>query len=267
MKSTPTVIARDRVSESQVAALAATLDHREAPWTRNELPPLGHWTCFRPSTIQSDIGSDGHPRVGDDVIEGMRRMWASSEVDFFERIPIESEIIRRTSTISVQPKTGRSGNLTFVSLLHEIESDGQLAIRETQNLVYREHTQGIATGEQAPRGEWQRSLVPDETLLMRYSALTFNAHRIHYDLPYCKEIEGYPALVVHGPLTATLLMDAFLRRHPQTVPRKFTFRAVRPAFCGEALDLCGLTIEGGVEMSAINPQGLLVMTAKLDLVK
>lgn len=189
-----------------------------------------------------------------------RRMWAGGRVDFVAPIRIGSALVRETRLIRREQKQGKSGDLLFETLEHLISANGQTAIREEQDLVYR----GIAT-ERTPPSEppdanaipADRVIMPDETMLFRYSALTFNAHRIHYDLPYAQAMEGYPSLVVQGPLIATLLLDAWLEQSGEQ-PQHFSFRAERPAFCNDPLSL---HIEDGLR--AMRPDGFTAMSAEV----
>ncbi|WP_376967012.1 MaoC family dehydratase N-terminal domain-containing protein [Azospirillum sp. A26] len=264
----------DTAIAAPLAGLAATLDHDTPPWSAGELPPLGHWLHFLPNAPQRDIGEDGHPHKGGFLppVPLPRRMWAGSDMRFLAPIPIGAEM-RRTSTIeAVERKAGRSGEMVFVSVVHEIATDAGVAIREKQDIVYREvarpgEAPPPASADPLPTADWSRSVTPDPVLLFRYSALTFNGHRIHYDRPYCREAEGYPGLVVHGPLTATLLMDLVLRNlGGESDGRRvagFRFRARRPLF-----DTAPFTLnaadrgDGEIAGWAVGPDGQVAMTAE-----
>ncbi len=233
----------DSVGPTPVAALTATLDHpaaQVAPGT--PLPPLWHWLYFLPMPRESEIGPDGHARRGGFLppVSLPRRMWAGSQFEF--RAPIRvGDRITRTSTIeNVTPKEGRSGKLMFVKVRHDLRCNdaAEPALVEFHDIVYREAQRADdvpPAPQKAPEGAtWQREIVPDEVLLFRYSALTFNGHRIHYDRKYATEVEGYPGLIVHGPLLATLLLDLLRRRLPDADVASFRFKAVRPTFDGHA---------------------------------
>lgn len=273
-----------------VAALAALLDHTTPPWQVGELPPLGHWLCFPPLALQSDMGVDGHPKRGlggekggekSGVIPPIdlpRRMWAGSRIRFFAPVPLGARIERTTTLVSATPKQGRSGSMLFITLRHDIRVGGTLAISEEQDLVYREeppvaakNTQPPAPSEPAPLMAVTRTFAPDPVALFRYSALTFNGHRIHYDYPYATGVEGYADLVVHGPLTATLLLDHFLRQHSQhrqgarAQVTAFTFRGVRPLLANAPFTLGMNTTEHGAELIAIAPDGAAAMTAAVEV--
>lgn len=213
----------DWLTASPVAALAATLDRADpAPSTGTPLPALWHWLYFLPFAPHSQIGEDGHPRRGGFLppVPLPRRMWAGSRLRWNASNPLQvGQEVQRTSTIqSVKHKAGRSGELLFVQLEHRYANAQGEALVEEQDIVYRA---AAAPGTPAPapqkpplagQAAWSRSITPDPVLLFRYSALTFNGHRIHYDRDYATREEGYSGLVVHGPLLATLLMD-LLRRH------------------------------------------------------
>ncbi|HWV13587.1 MAG TPA: acyl-CoA dehydrogenase, partial [Sphingobium sp.] len=256
----------DIAAPRQAHLLAALLDHDKAPWAPGELPPLAHWLLFPPDTRQSGMGPDGHPTREDDGLP--RRMWAGSRVRFLAPILLGSEVERETSAIAVNDKQGRSGRMRFVNLRHLLKVDGQACIEEEQDIVYREAGRNGAPPPPetlAPAPPVARAVTIDPVQLFRFSALTFNAHRIHYDLPYTRDVEGYPGLVVHGPFIATLLMDHFLRNVPGTQVASFSFRAQRPIFAGEPFTL-GLSPEDkGGDLMAIDHAGGLAMQARVDI--
>jgi hydroxyacyl-ACP dehydratase HTD2-like protein with hotdog domain len=191
--------------------LAATLDHDASPWRSGEVPPLGHWLYFLPQAPHREISEDGHPHRGGFLppVSLPRRMWAGGDLRFHTPIRVGEALRRRSTIAEVEHKSGRSGTLVFVKVVHEIMTERGLAVREVHDIVYRDAPK---PGEVAPAGEtakaamdWERPIIGDPVLLFRFSALTFNGHRIHYDRKYCEEVEGYPGLIVHGPLLATLL--------------------------------------------------------------
>jgi len=231
-----------------VIALTATLDHpRTAAATGSRLPPLWHWLYFLPMHRQSEIGPDGHAKRGSFLppVPLPRRMWAGSQFEF--RAPIlVGDRMSRTSTIDdVSVKEGRTGKLVFVKVRHEVRCNGaaEPALIEFHDIVYREaqRADDVPPPPQkaAADAPWQREIVPDDVLLFRYSALTFNGHRIHYDRKYVTEVEGYPGLIVHGPLIATLLMDLLRREMPEADVASFRFKAVRPTFDPQPLRVNG----------------------------
>lgn len=217
--------------------LAATLD-RSSDGIQDgmELPPLYHWLYFLPVCRQSELGDDGHPALGGFLppIPLPRRMWASSTIEFPQPLRIGALATRDSEILDVQLKKGRTGSLMFVKLQHTISCGAGVAIREVQDLVYRDHPKsGDATplpADAPADAESQSEITPTSVLLFRYSALTFNAHRIHFDRRYATAVEGYPSLVVHGPLVATLLVDNLMRQTGAARLRQFQFRALRPLF-------------------------------------
>lgn len=266
-------IEEDIADPARFVRLAATLDHETPPWTAGMVPPLGHWLCFQPDARHSNIGPDGHPARSDTGllpnVDLPRRMWAGSRVEF--RHDMQQGVgIRRTSTlIAATPKSGRSGEMLFVTVRHEISDGGaEAAIVEEQDIVYREAAEPgapLARPAVAVEGsdEVVRLIVPDPVMLFRYSAMTFNSHRIHYDRGYASVEEGYPGLVVQGPLIATLLMDHLLRQQNGRRIMRYSFRAMSPMFGGEELRL-GLAYEGGqARLRAIGPVGI-VMAAQAE---
>jgi 3-methylfumaryl-CoA hydratase len=270
-----TQVAHDVLGATPVQALRATLDLEPIDVDRGfVLPPLWHWLYFLPLHRASEIGADGHARRGGFLppVALPRRMWAGGAFEF--RAPLRvGEAVTRTSTIeAVSAKSGRSGELVFVKVRHELRVYGrpEHALVEWHDIVYRD-ARRPGEAEAPPRAApteapWQRSLVPDEVLLFRYSALTFNGHRIHYDRRHATESEGYPGLVVHGPLIATLLLDLFRRHRTDADLARFEFRALRPSFDGRVLGLCGRPgAEGIVDLWARDDEGWLTMQARATL--
>jgi 3-methylfumaryl-CoA hydratase len=253
-------------------ALTATLDRDDPPAPGQPIPPLWHWLYFLPLHRQSEIGADGHPARGGFLppVPLPRRMWAGSRLEF--RAPVlAGQALSRSSRIGdVRLKEGRSGSLVFVKVQHEISAEGRLAIAEEHDIVYRELA---VAGEPAPAGvaapdnaQWTRRITPDDVLLFRYSALTFNGHRIHYDRRYVTEVEGYPGLVVHGPLIATLLMDLLRRERPEAQVTHFAFKAVQPIFDTAPFEVCGrMEDERHVRLWARTPDGHVAMDASATL--
>jgi len=263
----------ERVDRWPMLALAAALDSETAPADTDDILPLAHWLCFPPATRQSQMGPDGHPRRGDFLppLPQPRRMWAGSEIRFLAPIAI-GDTLRKTSRIAdIAEKAGKTGNLIFVTVAHEFERDGKTLLTETQNLVYRDDP---APGETAPppkpapaKADWSERHAPDPVLLFRYSAVTFNAHRIHYDEPYARTVEGYPGIIVHGQLTATLMLRAFQKHNPGLRPTAFSFRAVKPLFSGAPFFVEGAAGDeaDSFKLWARNEAGDLSMTADLKV--
>ncbi|MCH8917235.1 MAG: acyl-CoA dehydrogenase [Alphaproteobacteria bacterium] len=237
------------VAARPVAALNATLDRGEAlPSPGDPLPPLYHWLYFLPLAETAELDADGHPRRGGFLppVTLPRRMWASSDVAFTGPIRIGEEATRSSVIEDIAEKQGRTGPLVFVTIRHEIACADGIAITDRQTIVYRGVTRDAAGGGGPPAGrpapgtgDFSRTITPSAALLFRYSALIFNAHRIHYDHPFTTEVEGYPALVVHGPLLATLLADLVRRALPDVSITRFRFRAVAPVFDDAPFTICG----------------------------
>ena len=260
----------DIATAAPLVGLAALLDHDAAPPAT--VPPLGHWLYFLPDTRQSAIGEDGHPRRDDGgllpPVPLPRRMWAGGRVEFLTPIAVGAALTRVTTIAAIRPKRGASGDLLFVTLRHDITADGIPAIREEQDLVYRAAATASAAPSAPPPVEIEpadavRRLTADPVLLFRYSALTFNAHRIHYDRDYARDVEGYAGLVVHGPLIATLLIDHAQRELPGLAPRHFSFRAEAPLIDGAPFDLCLARAGDGARLWARDASGRTTMRAEV----
>jgi len=264
----------DRIEASACTRWLATLD-RAAPG--GEAVPQGyHWALCTPDAATAALGSDGHPQRDDSPssflppIPQPRRMWAASKVEFVAPLRIGDAVERRSTVLSITAKKGGSGPLVFVEVEHQTFGEGALAVREVQSLVYREAALANTAPVPPPLGEasfdtagWDihRSIVPSEPLLFRFSALTFNSHRIHYDLAYATGEEGYRGLVVHGPLTATLLLDLARRELGDNALKSFAFRGVSPAICGEMLHLVLRSKSAAWELGAFAADGRQVMSA------
>ena len=268
----------DLITPAPVRSLSATFDRDDAaPVAGTELPPLWHWLYFLPHAKQSEIGPDGHPTRGGFLppVPLPRRMWAGGRLIWETANPLAvGQEVERVSTIkSVSHKAGRSGELLFVVVEHRYSNANGLALTEEHDIVFREAAEPGApepTPQKPPlAGEeaWSRTIVPDDVLLFRYSALTFNGHRIHYDRKYVTEVEGYPGLIVHGPLIATLLQDVLRRNLPDAKVRKFAFKAVRPTFDLNAFSVQGKPSADGktVELWAQDHDGWLTMQGTAEL--
>jgi 3-methylfumaryl-CoA hydratase len=239
---------RDVIDPRPVELLSATLDRDDPPpRIGDELPPLWHWLYFLPAYPMSEVGPDGHAKRGGFLppVPLPRRMWAGSRIEWMQPLAVGDDITRDSRIVSVTPKTGRSGALVFVVVRHEISTASGHALVEEHDIVYRDppspgERRGKSDNAESPGTPvWKRRIVPDDVLLFRYSALTFNSHRIHYDRRYVTEVEGYPGLVVHGPLLATLLLDLLRRKRPAAAVRRFEFRALAPLFDVAPFDVCG----------------------------
>jgi 3-methylfumaryl-CoA hydratase len=266
--------AKDRLDEGLAARWLATFDlARPHP----AIMPQGvHFALCTPQAPTATLGEDGHPARDDSPDSFLppfpmpRRMWASSKIAFHAPIAIGAVIERTSSIASVSEKSGGSGRLAFVDVEHQTRANGTLAVIETQTLVYREAAAPDAPLSPPPPGEgrfdpagWDahRSLTPDARLLFRYSALTFNTHRIHYDEPYAQGIERYRGLVVHGPLTASLLLQLAATELGENRLRSFAFRGLSPAIAGEPLHLVMRKREAGYDLAAFAEDGRQVTQA------
>ncbi len=237
----------DEITPVPMAALAATLDlEARVPKPGDSLPPLWHWLYFLSIHRQSALGPEGHAIRGGFLppVPLPRRMWAGGRFLFHRALVVGARYTRTSRIQDVRQKEGRTGPLVFVVVRHEIGNAEGLALIEEQDIVYREHPKVggdlVPAPQPAPKDEkWERIIRPNSVLLFRYSALTFNAHRIHYDYRYATEIEGYPGLVVHGSLIATLLIDVVRCQMPQARIAEFRFRAVSALFDTGPFSVCG----------------------------
>jgi len=251
-------------------------------------PPTGtvpqgiHWCVCTPETPTARLGHDGHPlRDGAQdsflpPIAAPRRMWAGSACEFLAPLRLGCTVRRRSQIEAIEEKQGSSGALTFVSILHETLADGAPAVREQQTLVYREAPPPGSppappppTSRRFDDGDWDAvaRLVPSPELLFRYSALTFNTHRIHYDADYVRDVEGYRGIIVHGPLMASLLLQLAAREFGDNALARFAFRAVSPAIAHEELVLAlrGGGSDGAIELGAFAADGRQVIAAEAAL--
>ncbi|MDX3387985.1 hypothetical protein PV682_42085 [Streptomyces niveiscabiei] len=236
----------DTLSPAPAAALSALLDLADpAAKSGDPLPPLWQWLYFLHWAPQQALGPDGHLRDARFLppVPNRRRMFAGGRCEITEPLRLGQPAERTVSLATVTPKQGRSGELLFVTERQEFRQDGRLCLVEEQDIVYRSGDGSTpqrpatldASAEPKPDGPWQLRLHPTETLLFRFSALTANAHRIHYDTPYCRDVEGYPGLVVHGPLLALLMLELVRRNAPERQVRSLSYRLHRPVFLGEHL--------------------------------
>ena len=266
----------DIVTAAPLRALSATLDREDAePVPGTAVPPLWHWLYFLPQPRRSEIGPDGHAKRGGFLppVPLPRRMWAGGRLQWHQGNPlVVGDVVQRSSRIeSVKHKTGRSGDLLFVLVSHQIQNAAGLVLSEEHDIVYRADPQpGDPVPSPQPAAKdatWTTAVVPDDVLLFRYSALTFNGHRIHYDRRYVTEVEGYPGLIVHGPLIATLLLDLLRKNLPDARVQRLEFRAVRPVFDIAPFQLHGkLALDGKtVLLWTEDHEGWLTMRATATL--
>lgn len=258
------------VTAYQADALTATLDRDDSPYKEGDaIPPGWHLFYIREVVKLRDTASDGHPKRGDFLppIDLPRRMWAGTQATYHKPIHV-GETIRNVTTIeAVTPKVGKTGPLVFLKLKHEISGEDGVATTEFQDVVYREEAQPGAVAPEPPpapaEAVWKRTIHPSPVLLFRYSALTMNSHRIHYDRTYVTEVEKYPGLLVHGPLTFTLLLDLFRRENSETALKSFAVRAVSPIYDTHDFTVEGVPGDAGeASLWALNNDGRLAMSAK-----
>ena len=270
--------ASDRLDEGLAARWLATFD---LPHPHPAIMPQGvHFVLCTPQADSATLGEDGHPARDDSPDSFLppfplpRRMWASSKIEFRAPIAVGAVIQRSSKVVAISEKQGSSGALAFVDVSHETFANGTLAVVETQSIVYREAASAGQDLAPPPLGEarfdpaaWDahRSLTPDTRLLFRYSALTFNTHRIHYDAPYAESVERYRGLVVHGPLTASLLLQLAANQLGENRLRSFQFRGLSPAVAGEPLHLVMRKSDAGYELAAFADDGRQVTAASASL--
>jgi 3-methylfumaryl-CoA hydratase len=257
----------DVASAWPVAALAATFDRRDPEPLPGDAIPLGwNWLYFLEARPASELGVDGHPRRGGFLppVPLPRRMWAGGRIDFRRALKVGEAIRRDSEILAVEPKHGKSGSLVFVTVRHTVIAGGELALIEEHDIVYRD---AAKASDPAPQGkaapviaQWSRAITPDPVLLFRFSALTFNSHRIHYDIDYVKHEEHYPGLIVHGPLQTLLMLDLCRRNETRQV-RRLDYRAVHPVFCNERMTINGNVAEEGskVDLWTANSAGNYAM--------
>jgi 3-methylfumaryl-CoA hydratase len=268
----------ERIAATAVQALAATLDLDTAPAPGDPLPAGWQWLFFNPVVPRRGLGIDGHPKRGGFLppVELPRRMWAGSRVRYLAALAVDAQATRRSRILKIENKVGKRGSLWFVTVEHTITCTArngvgnETCIVEEQDIVYREATPTavVSSAPAAPpepydgQPQWGRSVEPDTTLLFRYSALTFNGHRIHYDQAYARDEEGYPDLVVHGPLTATLLQQLAVEHGAGRPLARFEFRGISPLFVDRPFRLEGREAENGaLALWARGPDDELAMSA------
>ena len=254
----PTHRVTDQMDPARVQALAATLGLPDGT-----ARPFFHQIYFWAPHGPSDLGQDGHPKVGG-LIPDMglpRRMWAGGRLRFETPITLGQEALRETELLSTLRKTGRTGPLGLVTLRHQVTQNGQLIVSEEQDLIYREADAPKGQPPQAaPDPDLMQTHIFSTTELFRYSALTFNGHRIHYDIDYATQVEGYDGLVVHGPLLAQYLM--LMAEDHLGALQTFEFRATAPAIAGEQITFCAVPDTDGLQLWARGPCGRQVIAAR-----
>lgn len=255
----------DALDPVHAARIAATLGVA-APAAGQALPPLWQWAYFIKTADMAGLGRDGHPARGGFLppADDSNRMWAGGRVAFHQPLKVGVPAERVSTVADIKEKTGRTGSLLFVTVRHEFLQEGQAAIVEEQDIVYRQPSPPKLEGsEAAPQGQWSETVEPSAVLLFRYSAVTFNGHRIHYDHPYVTEVEGYPGLVVHGPLIATSMLSAFCRAHPEARLKHFAYRGLRPLISPRPFTVAGAIQEPGLARLWAEQDGTLAHQAEL----
>ncbi len=261
---------QDAIDAGRVADMAATLDLDEAPRAGDGLPPGWHWLFFNRFVRAREIGADGQPKRGSFLppVPLARRMWAGGRFSFTSApLCVGDAATRRSEIKNVEVKRGRSGDLVFVTVKHSISGAAGLALEEEHDIVYRGAPVPGAPAPTPPAAPtdatWTKTIAPDPVLLFRYSALTLNGHRIHYDWPYVTKVEGYPSLIFHGPLTSTLLLELVREKAAGRRLARYSFRAVSPLFDNAAFTVNGRPETDGktVKLWAAGPQGQLAMEA------
>jgi 3-methylfumaryl-CoA hydratase len=255
----------DVIDPVHVANMAATLDLDAAPRQGDPLPPGWHWTFFNRFARAREVAADGHAQRGAFLppVALPRRMWAGGRLRFPGTLRVGEAVRRHSEILKVDVKRGRTGDLVFVVVRHQISGAAGLAVEEEHDIVYRGAPVPGApapTPQPAPTDRtWTQTIKPDPVLLFRYSALTHNGHRIHYDWPYVTKVEGYPSLIVHGPLTSTLLLE-LLRREVRRPLARYAFRAMAPLFDTAPFTVNGrMEADGSVKVWAAGPNGELAM--------
>lgn len=251
--------AHDVLSRNLVKRIAATFGEA-TPADGEPLPPLWQWCFFQEPVFESQLGSDGHPARGGFLppADNRNRMWAGGRLEFIAPLTVGAEALRLSTILNIEEKHGRTGSLLFVTVRHDYSQNGLLCVREEQDIVYREpNPPRLNSGEAPESGDWSETVSPTPTLLFRYSAVTFNGHRIHYDSPYVTDTEGYPGLVVHGPMIATFNLRAFIRANPDKPVRHFAYRGVRPLTLPTPFIVGGRVVEPGkAQLWAGNADGV-----------
>lgn len=263
---------RDQVMPGPAARMAAALETGpEHPETGTALPALWHWMLFPEVARASDLGPDGHAGLGEFLppVPLTSRMWAGGRIWIKAPLLVGDDVTRRSTILKVEEKTGRSGPLVFVTVQHDFSVAGEERLTEQHDIVYRNPPDGsfaLPPGREPPKSaEWSKTITPNPVLLFQYSALTYNGHRIHYDVDYCRTVEGYPGLVVHGPLTATLLAGLAAENASRATISCFEFRALRPLFDDRPFTIAGQGEDRVARLWAVDPDGYLAMTAEAEL--
>jgi len=266
-----TEVVEDLITAWPIDAMHATFDlPGSSAQPGDAIPPMWHWLYFLSTTGRSLLGPDGHAQRGGFLppVDLPRRMFAGGRTKFLAPLLVGQRARRAGTVVSIEEKEGRSGRLVFVTARFEVATEDGVAVVEEQDLVYREAASGSQFpppgDDPIPADAWEKTITPDPTMLFRFSALTFNGHRIHYDYPYVTEVEGYPGLIVHGPMTALWLLGCCRANDPRPVAG-FSFRGRSPLFCDGPVSLRGgPSDDGSVALSAWSHDRRLAMTAEVE---
>lgn len=264
---------QDILTPSAVQTWSATLDNGDTPHDIGAKAPQGiHWILCPPIEPAAELGPDGHPVKGGFLppIAFPRRMWAGSSLAFLSPLHIGDAVTKTSTIAAVTQKSGKSGEMVFLDIDHSYTVEDVECVKERQTIVYRHADLSQPDAKKSnklPESDWtwQRDVHTDPVLMFRWSAITFNAHRIHYDLPYATDVEGYPGLVVQGPLIATLLLDLCSRNLGANALKTFSFRALSPVFCGDTLSFLGQNSPGKVALCAASRNTGVKMQASATL--
>ncbi|MDE0096201.1 MAG: MaoC family dehydratase N-terminal domain-containing protein [Gammaproteobacteria bacterium] len=264
-------VTEDRIDPQPTRFMQQTLDREPTLGEGDALPPAWHWLYFIDGARISETGRDGHAMRGGFLppVSLPRRMWAGSRLEFHQPLRLGDAISRESVIRGIQEKSGRSGPLCFVTVSHTYRRGDEVLLDEEHDIVYREDP-APGSGPPSPppaetRSDVRRTVDPSPLLLFRYSALTFNGHRIHYDIDYCRDVEGYPGLVFHGPLTATLLLDLLTDEAGQENIRNFRFRAMSPLFADRPFTMHLVKDEDVCRLWVADPDGGLAARAEADI--
>lgn len=262
--------ATDRFYKTPVKALALTLNYQDFEAVEGSvLPELWYWLYFLPMVSMSQVGPDGHPKRGGFLppIQLERRMWASGRLTFHDDLIIGEEIQKHSEILSIAEKEGKAGKMVFVTVKHQIRSHRSVAVEEEQDIVYLPMPKSFVPPKPNPLPDnldWKEPYPMDPVLLFRFSALTFNGHKIHYDWRYATEVEKYPGLVVHGPLQALLLFESAKQKNPGKKPASFKFRAMRPLFDFDTVYLSGQnSLDNGTQVYTADTESNIAMQASV----
>jgi len=255
----------DNLDPNHVGQIALALDRR-VPAAGEALPPLWLWAHFVRGQPYAELGRDGHPAQGSFLppLGNRNRMWAGGRVRFHEPLRVGTPAERQSTILKIEEKRGRTGALLFFTVQHDYVQEGRLCVSEEQDIVYRAPTPPKLEGNiEPPPRQWATTITPSTVMLFRYSAVTFNGHRIHYDLDYVTGQEGYPGLVVHGPLIATYMLQSCLDAHPERQVETFHYRGLRPLIAPRPFEVAGTLLEDGTARLWAEQDGTLAHQAEL----